>query len=168
MPQESYTLKPIGKVISKNGAFILELDPAFRQGMLALEGFSHVQVFCWFHLFDKDEYRSMTVTKKPYKKGPAEMGIFATRSPVRPNPIALTTVPVLGIDHDAGRIVPFIVAAFVTFCVSPVYARIDQRSASGGASHRTGSGIGRRESAGTPGRGRRGPRPRPRQPCTGW
>jgi len=37
------------------------------------------------------------------------IGIFATRSPVRPNPIALSAVPVLGIDTAAGIIrVPFI------------------------------------------------------------
>lgn len=27
---------------------------------------------------------------KPYKNAPEQMGIFATRSPIRPNPIALT------------------------------------------------------------------------------
>ena len=32
------------------------------------------------------------------------MGIFATRSPVRPNPLALSTVEVMNIDEDAGMI----------------------------------------------------------------
>ena len=33
-----------------------------------------------------------------------EMGIFATRSPIRPNPIALTAVEILYIDYDKGVI----------------------------------------------------------------
>ena len=32
------------------------------------------------------------------------MGIFATRSPIRPNPIALTTAPVTYIDYENGVI----------------------------------------------------------------
>ncbi len=41
--------------------------------------------------------------------GPETIGIFATRSPVRPNPIALSAVPVLGIDTAAGIIaVPYV------------------------------------------------------------
>lgn len=30
------------------------------------------------------------------------MGIFATRSPVRPNPIALSTAEIIGIDYQNG------------------------------------------------------------------
>ena len=37
------------------------------------------------------------------------MGVFATRSPLRLNPIALTTVSILKIDHDRGIIhIPYI------------------------------------------------------------
>ena len=46
---------------------------------------------------------------QPYQLGPDKMGIFATRSEYRPNPIALTAIPVLQIDHDNGVIyIPFI------------------------------------------------------------
>lgn len=46
---------------------------------------------------------------KPYAKAPEMMGIFATRSPVRPNPIAVTTVAVLHIDYENGVIIiPYI------------------------------------------------------------
>jgi len=32
------------------------------------------------------------------------MGVFACRSPVRPNPIALTTAQVLNVDHQKGQV----------------------------------------------------------------
>ena len=41
---------------------------------------------------------------RPYKKAPEVMGVFATRSPIRPNPIALTTAQVINIDYEKGII----------------------------------------------------------------
>lgn len=56
------------------------------------------------YTFDIEDYRTILEAPKPYKKGPALMGIFSTRSPMRPNPIALSTVQVLNIDHEKGII----------------------------------------------------------------
>ena len=41
---------------------------------------------------------------KPYKKAPEKLGIFAIRSPIRPNPIALSITEITHIDYDNGRI----------------------------------------------------------------
>lgn len=41
---------------------------------------------------------------KPYKSAPETMGVFATRSPFRPNPIALTAAQILEIDYAGGKI----------------------------------------------------------------
>jgi len=41
---------------------------------------------------------------QPYKNSLEVMGIFATRSPVRPNPIALSTVQVIRINCEKGVI----------------------------------------------------------------
>lgn len=43
-------------------------------------------------------------TIKPYKQGPEELGMFATRSPLRPNPIALSTIQVISLDEQTGVI----------------------------------------------------------------
>jgi len=69
-----------------------------------LDGFSHLNVIWWFSDFDYEEARNILSTEKPYKKAPATLGIFATRAPVRPNPIALSAVQVLHIDHERGMI----------------------------------------------------------------
>lgn len=99
-----FQVTPIGTVnIRENGIF-LELEPEYIPGLKALEGFSHLNVFWWFSHYDTAEMRSILETPKPYKKAPEVMGVFATRSPLRPNPIAMTAVEIIGIDYTNGRI----------------------------------------------------------------
>lgn len=58
----------------------------------------------WFSDFDTPEARQVIEAPQPYKNAPEVMGIFATRSPVRPNPLALSTVEVIHIDYEKGLI----------------------------------------------------------------
>jgi tRNA-Thr(GGU) m(6)t(6)A37 methyltransferase TsaA len=60
-----------------------------------LEGFSHIFVIYWMHLVS-DEPRETTTHVHP--RGDPQIplqGVFATRSPVRPNPIGLRVVALL-------------------------------------------------------------------------
>lgn len=60
-----------------------------------LEGFSHIFVIYWMHLVS-DEPRETTTHVHP--RGDPQIplqGVFATRSPVRPNPIGLSVVPLI-------------------------------------------------------------------------
>lgn len=95
---------PIGKIKSNESGTYIVIEPGYIPAMAALEGFSHINVIWWFSDFDTTEARSTLQTPQPYKKAPATMGVFATRSPVRPNPIALTAVEVIHIDHQNGLI----------------------------------------------------------------
>jgi tRNA (Thr-GGU) A37 N-methylase len=46
---------------------------------------------------------------QPYRHSPATLGIFATRSPLRPNPVSMTTVAILKIEPEKGLIhLPYI------------------------------------------------------------
>ena len=76
----------------------LEIDKKFEEGLLDVEGFSHVYVV-W--VFDRSEGYELTGTP-PTDDRPH--GVFATRSPYRPNPIALTTVEVLGREGNRVRV----------------------------------------------------------------
>ena len=97
-------LNPIGKInINENGMFI-ELEPKYIPALQVLEGFSHLNVIWWFSDFDDEEMRKILETPQPYKKAPEVMGIFATRSPIRPNPIALSTAQLIAIDYEKGVI----------------------------------------------------------------
>lgn len=100
----NYEVFPIGKIRNNESGAFIEIDTRYIPAMAALEGFSHINVLWWFSDFDAKEARNTLQTPQPYKKAPATMGIFATRSPVRPNPIALTAVEVIYIDYQNGLI----------------------------------------------------------------
>jgi tRNA-Thr(GGU) m(6)t(6)A37 methyltransferase TsaA len=68
----------------------LEILPAFADGLTDVEGFSHLYVL-W--MFDRSEGFDL-ITTPPADNGRPH-GLFATRSPRRPNPIALTVVELL-------------------------------------------------------------------------
>ncbi len=68
-------------------------DPAALRG---LEGFSHVWLI-W--VFDRAAREGWSPTVRPPRLGGnARLGVFATRSPFRPNPIALSAVALAGIE----------------------------------------------------------------------
>ena len=105
-----YRISPIG-FVRKESEYegFLEIEKPFQKALKKLDGFSHINVLWWCHLVDNEDQRRVTECDKPYKKAPDRVVIFATRSETRPNPIALTVVPVLSIDHKTGIIyVPFI------------------------------------------------------------
>ncbi len=72
--------------------------PAFRPGLLALDGFSHLIVLYWLHEAPADP--SLVFTP-PFDDQPR--GIFATRGPARPNPIGLSVAAFEGLEAD-GRL----------------------------------------------------------------
>lgn len=101
---KNFQVTSIGKVsLSEEGTFI-ELEPKYIPALQALDGFSHLNIIWWFSDFDNEEARNVLETPQPYKKAPEIMGVFVTRSPVRPNPIALTAVQVIRIDYEKGII----------------------------------------------------------------
>ena len=109
MSKKEFKLSPIGHIRAGQDVFRLEVKKEYRPALKGLDGFSHVNVFWWCHLCDDKEYRGILECEQPYKNSPAQMGIFATRSPLRPNPIALTAVAILQVDYDHGVIhIPYI------------------------------------------------------------
>ena len=70
-------------------------DPAALRG---LEGFTHIWLI-WQFSENLREGWSPTV-RPPRLGGNERMGVFATRSPFRPNPIGLSCVRLLGVEQD--------------------------------------------------------------------
>ncbi len=101
---QKFHVTPIGKININEGGMFIELEPQYIPALQALDGFSHLNVIWWFSDFDNEQMRNTIETPQPYKKSPAVMGIFATRSPVRPNPLALSTAQVIHIDYKRGII----------------------------------------------------------------
>ena len=101
---QEYQVVPIGRVIVNEDATFIALEEKYIPALKALDGFSHLSVIWWFSEYDNAEMRAILEAPKPYKNAPEVMGIFATRAPVRPNPLALTAVEMIGIDHQKGVI----------------------------------------------------------------
>jgi tRNA (adenine37-N6)-methyltransferase len=72
----------------------IELLPEYTQALKDLEGFSHIILLYYFHL--SKEYSSLV---KPFLDS-ALRGVFATRSPSRPNNIGLSVVQLVGIKDN--------------------------------------------------------------------
>jgi len=129
MNKTEYRISPIGYIRVSNGSTRLELDGDFAPALEGLEEFSHIVVVFWCHLTDTPECRNLLVCDKPYTKGPDRVGILSTRSPVRPNPIAISSVSVIKLDRAAGIIdIPFIDAEDGTpiIDIKPYHPSIDR------------------------------------------
>lgn len=96
-----FQVNPIGTIHHSEEGPCIRVDNAYIPALKALEGFSHINVIWWFDRLDDEKSRSLLQTEQPYKGAPAVMGIFATRSPQRPNPLALTASQVTGLDPEA-------------------------------------------------------------------
>ena len=71
---------------------IIEILPEYELGLTDIEGFSHLYVIWVFDRSNRSELLGTPPTDtKPH-------GVFATRSPRRPNPIGLTVVKLVGRD----------------------------------------------------------------------
>ena len=101
---DNYIVKSIGKVVACDNDVSIHLKKEFIDALLGLDGFGYIQVLWWFNNCDNNEMRATLTENNPYRKGPDILGTFATRSPERPNPIALTTAYVTHIDHKNGII----------------------------------------------------------------
>ncbi len=83
----------------------IELDPELvpREALRGLERVSHLWVITWFHGLKEAEPFRPTV-RPPRLGGSVRLGVFATRSPHRRNPIGLSVVRLLSIDDRTLRV----------------------------------------------------------------
>lgn len=87
--RDEMPIQPTGDAAS-NGT--IELNPEYAEGLLDLEGFSHLVLIYHLHKANKV---SLVVT--PFLDS-SPHGVFATRAPARPNPIGLSVVRLIGIE----------------------------------------------------------------------
>jgi len=90
--------KNIARARERGQPAYLEIDDAWRPGLTGLEVGGHIFVLYWMA-----EARRDLIMQKPRHR-PEPTGVFALRSPARPNPIALGVVRILELDQIAGRI----------------------------------------------------------------
>ncbi len=77
------------------------VEPAFQPGLAGIEGFSHLLLLYWLG----PQSDALTIT--PPFDG-FERGVFATRAPVRPNPIGMSVVAFAGLDGPGRLLVHYL------------------------------------------------------------
>ncbi|WP_395451325.1 tRNA (N6-threonylcarbamoyladenosine(37)-N6)-methyltransferase TrmO [Aminobacter sp. UC22_36] len=82
----------------KGGHGTVVIDGPYRPGLAGLAGFSHVVVLSWFEQAPRN-----LIVQKPRHASDAK-GVFALRSPARPNPVGLHVARLVSLDIETGRI----------------------------------------------------------------
>ena len=80
-------------------------EPAYRdpEALRGLEGFSHLWLIWQFSGNLREEGDWSPTVRPPRLGGNVRMGVFATRSPFRPNALGLSCVRLLGLEKDPER-----------------------------------------------------------------
>lgn len=98
--KRQFALYPIGRVVREDGKTMIVLDKEYQPGLLGLEKHSHVTVVYWFDRNDTPAKRTiLQVHPRADKKNPLT-GVFATHSPFRPNPIAISKCNIISIKEN--------------------------------------------------------------------
>ena len=102
--QESFNLVPIGRVINdieypsdvkwETITSEVVIAPQLVEALDGIDGFSHIVIIFYLHKVDEDRHSLLKVHPENKEELPL-VGVFATRSPVRPNPIGITAVKLL-------------------------------------------------------------------------
>lgn len=96
----SYTVHPIGWIRKSSGKTFIEIDQRYQPALMGVEKLKSIWVLYWFDRNDTPELRA---TLQVHPRGNPDnplRGVFATRSPLRPNLIALSQVNILSVSDN--------------------------------------------------------------------
>jgi tRNA (adenine37-N6)-methyltransferase len=97
-PYTNTSAIPKGPGAKHEAEGVLAIAPEYAAGLQDVEGFSHL-----FVLWEFDKSEGFDLVGRPPVDGRLH-GVFATRSPRRPNPIGLTVVELFGRDGGNLRV----------------------------------------------------------------
>ena len=97
LPRQGY---PVSKL---SGKIVFEKEYRRSEAIRGLEGYSHLWVL-WEFSEHRNAKKSLTV-RPPRLGGNKRIGVFATRSPFRPNPIGMSCVKIEKIEEGRYKIV---------------------------------------------------------------
>lgn len=94
----TFHLAPIGIIHKTDTQTWIEIDERYLPALDGLEGFSHINVFFWFHENDHPEGRQVLKVHPRRDTTNPLTGVFATHSPLRPNLIGMSLCRVLAVE----------------------------------------------------------------------
>ncbi len=96
----TYTMQAVGWVRKAAGKTFIEIEKRYQPALLGVDTLKTLQVLYWFDRNDSPEKRTIL---QVHPRGDPERplrGVFATRSPFRPNLIAISEVRVLAVRDN--------------------------------------------------------------------
>jgi tRNA-Thr(GGU) m(6)t(6)A37 methyltransferase TsaA len=93
VPRQSMMVKEARAILKLNP------DPQYRTALQHLESFSHIWIIFEFHLHLQKGW--LPTIRPPRLDAPNRVGVFASRSPHRPNPLGMSAVKLDRIDLDS-------------------------------------------------------------------
>jgi tRNA-Thr(GGU) m(6)t(6)A37 methyltransferase TsaA len=93
----NYSICAIGEINKSGGKTVLRIHDKYLEGLSKIEEFSHIICYFWFDRNDTPEGRA-TLKVHPRKDPDIPLhGVFATRSPLRPNLIGTSVCRIIAI-----------------------------------------------------------------------
>ena len=113
IPRQSGILNTFESII------VFEKEYRFPEALRGIEGFSHLWLIWEFSESKRDSF-SPTV-RPPRLGGNKRMGVFATRSPFRPNPIGLSSVKLVEVRQTPDEGIVLVVSGADLLDGTPIY-----------------------------------------------
>lgn len=96
----SYSVHPVGWIRKSSGKTYIEIEKRYQPALMGVEELRSIWVLYWFDRNDTPEKRSVLRVHPRGNPDNPLRGVFATRSPLRPNLIALSQVGILGVKGN--------------------------------------------------------------------
>jgi tRNA-Thr(GGU) m(6)t(6)A37 methyltransferase TsaA len=103
-PKTVFQLYPVGVVEKKDKekekVVRLRIFDEYKDALLGLDGWSHLQVFYWFDQNDTPQKRRILRVRPQGNQANPLTGVFACRAPFRPNLIALSVCKIRSVEGN--------------------------------------------------------------------
>lgn len=96
----TYAMQPIGWIRKADDRTYIEIDKRYQPALLGVDQLKTLQVLWWFDRNDTPEKRAVLQVHPRGNPDNPLRGVFATRSPFRPNLIALSEVAVIAVRDN--------------------------------------------------------------------
>lgn len=96
----SYTMSPVGWIRKSHGRTFIVIDKPYQPALLGVDELKTLWVLWWFDRNDSPDKRAILQVHPRGDPANPLRGVFATRSPYRPNLIAQSEVKVLAVRDN--------------------------------------------------------------------